>query len=220
MYVCLIQGELEGSQFYNQLIQSAKTSFLSLKRSSSSSVTDQIVEFLECNPIDNDFEYPDGPSDSDAWVTIEPSQLDNLFIPKNIDSESDSDNDEQLEEMDQVLSNLSNFLNKNSDIRGVTFEDSSDDEDLCKPITFDADTLLATMKNKVLEEPSKDEEQDSFEQMMAAMDMELAQKSANDYVANPDQVQVHVNLLKNTLESINAQAGNPGPINHILNTIR
>ena len=122
--------------------------------------------------------------------------------------------------MDQVLSNLSNFLNKNSDIRGVTFEDSSEDEDLCKPITFDADTLLATMKNKVLEEPSKDEEQDSFEQMMAAMDMELAQKSANDYVANPDQVQVHVNLLKNTLESINAQAGNPGPINHILNTIR
>ena len=214
------QGQLQGSQKYNELYAKAKLDFQNSKNFPDfQDPVEELKELLETN-CDDKIETLEE-VDDDSWLDVELETFDEMLKSHfNVQSESSRSHQE-------IPSEIKNFLKTMSDLKGVEQNKSKDKKDF---MDFRPDDLEKAF-NKVLniqEESDEDEDEEDidfdetdfegemrsyFGQMSEELKGSKVTEDENDWTKPLD---IDSKMLANLMESYNSQGGMPGPASTIL----
>jgi hypothetical protein len=151
---------------------------------------------------------------SDDWLTINEGDLESTlaqfetnFTPMD-ETLSESDDDSDAAPVDDLYNRVDTFMAQEADAEGAELPRPS-------TLTFNPDLFLSILQQ--IGEPQ--EEVDSMDELDAATERELASTTLTQSFAHVDEgtglhmstQDMHVNLYKNMMASIQAQQGQAGP---------
>jgi hypothetical protein len=179
-------------------------------------------------------EVESGKDDEEAWMWISEEEL-NSTLKEGYSGEKKEGGVE--DEMREITGDFDRFINVESGLDGVVFEEEDSDDDA--PIEFDGDRYIATLKAMCEEKKevasddrgaegedasnSDSDDEETIEDYMKSMDTELGDSKTvgetfGDTLDENGEVDVSINLLRNIVTSSIDQSntGEFGPYDSIL----
>ncbi|XP_047505440.1 protein ecdysoneless homolog isoform X1 [Pieris napi] len=214
------RNNIEGSQEYKELLEKAKTNFLTMECPMNKHIYNEICKIKTEDSFYNikqqlslgDFELTE---DDDNWLNISPDQLDDVLTSRF--GANTTDKDKTINSAQNITSALTDFLKKNSDFEGIekSIEHSEDNK-----IEFDPDQFTKCLdkylnivtSNDTIELSDDSEYSDMDDEVSQQVDKELC--SVLSYLPKSDHHTVKNNLIQSIKEE-----GLSGPSSNILKTI-
>ncbi|XP_028176000.1 protein ecdysoneless homolog [Ostrinia furnacalis] len=218
------RNNIEHSKEYNYLLEKAKNYFFEMECPVSTYVSNNVSsimatgEFLKCKESLKEHNKTDSSlnEDNDDWLSIEPSQLNNML--NNRYGNSVKFNNDDIVTPETITTKLTDFLKQSSDFEGVDTKEKNDLES--KNINFDANEFINCLEKMMdlvsVDMHSSSETDSDFEDNLtdAELDEELANKLKSYDVNRSDGNKVMFNLTQSIKEE-----GVSGPSSNLLSSI-
>jgi len=172
--------------------------------------------------------------DPEDWMRISPSEVDKILGERADQfAQPGEENDEsKIEEIDaeenplhSMAQDIQDFVSKVSSFEGAEFPDDVEDPEKLQKFL----QRLTQIQNESeesddeIEEEGEDEnevEDEEIRKIMTMMDRELASTNiSKSFEKSKNDVDEHLNLVKNFLESYASQEGLSGPVSNLLNEL-
>lgn len=223
-------GFIEGSQKYTELLEKAKSYFVSNECPTYTGIANEIKDIMNAEEYKNELEKlktsePLLVEDNEDWLYVNPDELDELLTKKY--GETIKSKQREIITPQTISNHLTEFLKNTSDFEGIETVDTNKDED--NTIEFDVDMFNDTLKNilrfissedkniDIESDFSEDDDGQDVDEDLTIMDAELKQALYID--TNKDENRIQNDTLSNLTRSMKEEGSSAGPSSNLLNSL-